>query len=996
MAARLPEIIVKEFVKGLNLRASDEDLANNVFTKIENWFQDEWGRLISFPGNQPFALTGASISGKIIAAKPFYHSTIGPQIVMITDLPRIYVTVISTGATTDETPAGLQLGADGVATMEQIANKLFIATGSGPVRLWTGTTPLSGTAGLTTPANAPVLTAGATLVDLANSPVVPSIRSDMTVIRQDDNHIYLTPVTSATNPAARAMYRYNKDEDDWTLLDAVPVDYIENRPYRIAGNSDSTALFHLSAINSGATGLGLIAINEYDLATENWLPNAAATTLPVNDNTRGNQTREINVGRWSDIHIPTWTNDIFVTVANTDTVGTTAGRVAVSIIQLRKVSDGVYDEIARSAMLAETAPGNGHGATWAGWNNLGNPGQAAAHASEDLNSTVTTTKITSTDVPSIVYVTITSDAGGPNPLDQTRFYSWNLQGGNSTSLETIPARVGHDADLYYMRGSSEAKIRLTSTGAPASADGALDQNRFFNTTTEVWEGIPAAATPTIWHVGAATVTGGNDFDFAVYSFYRNLTGTSTVFKKVTMTNVASDNANVSYDYTYAFQNNTTESANAPTATITTQRGRAINMTFDIDTTVGTQTLYRVLYRTQGYTPGGTAPAQFNSMLITTGPDVYRVEDNVTTAFTDPPYLDSELGDPKVIESTTPPPENASLIAIISGRMILAGFPNDAGAATNTAQVAYSNADDYETFNPAAVISLDRDADDTGITAIVAMSDNFGAIFKNNALFSLSGDPSKVNSFRRVTDKIGCVAHRTAVMCEKYVYFLSKYGVYYYDTSFVRPTSVDIDFEFTRMTDAQRKQCAGVYYNSKYFLAVSPRENATVTNNRVYEYDFKLKTWSNSAEFTRPVDTWIPLQGESLDLLIGSKSGSSSDLQTWAGNNHASAVTSILETGYMDGGTPSQDRQWRRVWVKLKMPVGASATVGWSVDDGARSGTLANTLTGTGIQEDYLRQLPREAMGKDCRITITATGIGQKELESIVLQVREYNRKRGKA
>src|SRR3990167_28628 len=213
--AELTPFSIRNFTKGLNRRADQQDIGMDLFRDIRNMNQDEWGKLVSLAGN--VASAGNTLVGEILEMEVFYPSATeqAPHLIVMTDGNSPILTTGTIGAHGDEgriyrvtldlttfteIATGITFSSDPIfpcrnrlVTMTQKDNKLYIATGYGPIRIWNGTTFIS-EAGLNAPLLAPTVTAANVAV---NDPFVVNTsftnvvaQSHFAVIKGHENELY--------------------------------------------------------------------------------------------------------------------------------------------------------------------------------------------------------------------------------------------------------------------------------------------------------------------------------------------------------------------------------------------------------------------------------------------------------------------------------------------------------------------------------------------------------------------------------------------------------------------------------------------------------------------------------------------------------------------------------------------------------------------------------------------------------------------------------------
>jgi hypothetical protein len=111
------------------------------------------------------------------------------------------------------------------------------------------------------------------------------------------------------------------------------------------------------------------------------------------------------------------------------------------------------------------------------------------------------------------------------------------------------------------------------------------------------------------------------------------------------------------------------------------------------------------------------------------------------------------------------------------------------------------------------------------------------------------------TIRRISDQVGCVAHRTMQSGPNGTYFLSEdRGVYLTNGTKLEPIS-DIITPTIDAIDGQRTQAAGAYFNGHYYLSVAGQGSGA--NDTTLDWDTTLNSWWRHSFGSNQFATWHP-------------------------------------------------------------------------------------------------------------------------------------------
>ena len=861
-----------------------------------------------------------------------------------------------------------------LVTMTQKDNKLYIATGYGPIRIWNGTTFIS-EAGLNAPLLAPTVTAANVAV---NDPFVVNTsftnvvaQSHFAVIKGHENELYC----ASAGIGMTEFVMYDRATGGRTSLGALPAIAPANR-YWLVGHNDGATITYV---------IFNVPTNEFNFYryTRTSSTQGTWTTTPVLL-TAVNTARELNAVLYNPTSktivsaiVPRLNdNSIFITMQNEYS---TINASAYDLFVVSQNSDYAQQNIVIFGYGLYTPTGQNYRGL-----------------------------VTATDRSGDTKLYLVYNEGNNVQLNT---FDWSTSVVVNPVPQTITGyQLTADDVLLHVGGSNESRIRLIKGGVG------------FTLAHSLWKDITSPSVGT-WssnggtysanRMSAPIVAPGGKFsgnegqeDFAVYGRLGTTADLVKNFFVMQPVSTVSETVMRKYKYGYTYANDSTESALSPESVeIEVVSGRPIRMDF----TIGPQaaTLYRRLYRTDDYYGVGSAPPVSKQLMADRSNPVvgnrFQVNDNVSTWFiddSDGPQqasvrpTQSELNPAASLTSTSPPPHNASIISDSGNRLFLAGFPLNSAVPTNPSMIAFSTEEDYETFDPVGGINNRDRSDGDSITAMVPLDQDSLAIYKVNSIHVKHGDPTYPGAFRRVSDTIGCIAPRSAASAGRIHCFLSKLGVYDFDGSTARAMSEPINLDCERnLTDVQKMIAAGAFYDNKYHLAIVDPTISTTKNSIIYVWDFPLQAWS--ARNVAEARLFADVRGTIKRLLFApyNEGATAGRIMRWNSGQYLSAVACRVETGFFDMGNAYLDKIWRRLWFHLNIPVGLVVTVSWSVDDGRAIGNL-DPITGTGRKEPYLIQCTRAMMGKNLKFVINYNGIGMFEMYGIDGQAIVLPRRRG--
>lgn len=154
--------------------------------------------------------------------------------------------------------------------------------------------------------------------------------------------------------------------------------------------------------------------------------------------------------------------------------------------------------------------------------------------------------------------------------------------------------------------------------------------------------------------------------------------------------------------------------------------------------------------------------------------------------------------------------------------------------------------------------------------------------------------------RRLSDTIGCVAHRTIADSPLGTFFLSAdRGVYLTNGSKLTPISDQLQPTFDAIQD--KSGSAGIYYNGHYYLSIDTTGNGV--NDTLLDYDTVLGSWWKHTTGFAQMVAWTG---------TGSLSGAG-QLGLYGANTVTGSIQQLFVPGlYTNNGSPIT-WQWQGAW-----------------------------------------------------------------------------------
>jgi len=289
----------------------------------------------------------------------------------------------------------------------------------------------------------------------------------------------------------------------------------------------------------------------------------------------------------------------------------------------------------------------------------------------------------------------------------------------------------------------------------------------------------------------------------------------------------------------------------------------------------------------------------------------------------------------------------------SGTGDIATFPTgiDKLAVTSTRVLGAKSTDDVLYISALGKYNDWTTADDAGEIQMYTETGEFGSgltyyndhpiYFKKHAMFEIYGTGPNTFNAQMISDRIGCVAHRSIKEVQGYLFWLGEEGIYMYGGGttpqlisypFVEGTIDTIDW--TNVADA----CAGTD-GDRYYLCLPVGSNT----RQIITYDVKMQSWhlEDTSNFVQFVEFNGDLYGMGSDGQIKKMIGSAGETIThyWVSKRFSNR--------------PSDKQSVRNIYVRLTLPTGSALKCAVKTNEGAFV-DVKTFSTSTDIQNQQIR------------------------------------------
>ena len=235
--------------------------------------------------------------------------------------------------------------------------------------------------------------------------------------------------------------------------------------------------------------------------------------------------------------------------------------------------------------------------------------------------------------------------------------------------------------------------------------------------------------------------------------------------------------------------------------------------------------------------------------------------------------------------------------------------------------ALSKAEDWTTLNDAGEIVVDDGYGD--ITGLVPSNGRL-IIFKEDSMYELYGTGPRNFELQPVSETIGCTSHHTAVMVDGILYFLSKRGVYRYD-SVGTPTkdfSLPIQHIASDLSSWDYQSLAETD-GTNYYLAV-PYGDTKARPNIILVYNTIYETW-NIHEFPAKEEVRALCYHEE-KMYIGFDDGTVGAYLDFMDEDDNDPIEYDWISKPLSRTSLSAENNWYKAWVVVDVPFGSTMEV----------------------------------------------------------------------
>ena len=222
-----------------------------------------------------------------------------------------------------------------------------------------------------------------------------------------------------------------------------------------------------------------------------------------------------------------------------------------------------------------------------------------------------------------------------------------------------------------------------------------------------------------------------------------------------------------------------------------------------------------------------------------------------------------------------------------------------GVTTSPSRVYWSGLADPTDWDPANLAGAgfeDFDPNDGQAITGLGRVGPYVIVFKPRKTWVLIDSSTGQN--RRLSENIGCVAHRSIASGPEGTYFLSEdRGVYLTDGTHLTPISDKIQPTLDLVSPALRSQAAATYFDAHYYLSVSMGGS---TNDTVFDFDAKL---SDGAK----LPSWWKHTFGSNQFAIWHPSAGNAQLYS------AKATSAVVDQCFVPGVTTDNGTPFTWVW-----------------------------------------------------------------------------------
>ena len=180
-----------------------------------------------------------------------------------------------------------------------------------------------------------------------------------------------------------------------------------------------------------------------------------------------------------------------------------------------------------------------------------------------------------------------------------------------------------------------------------------------------------------------------------------------------------------------------------------------------------------------------------------------------------------------------------------------------GVSATPSRVFWSALADPTNWDPASLTGAgfaDFDPNDGQVITAIGKVGPYILVAKPRKLWVIADTATA--TIRRITDQVGCVAHRTMQSGPEGTYFLSEdRGVYLTNGTKLEPISDIISPTIDAIDGARGSACAA-YFNGHYYLSVAG--TGSLPNDTTLDYDTTLTSWWRHSFGSNQFAVWHPV------------------------------------------------------------------------------------------------------------------------------------------
>lgn len=259
------------------------------------------------------------------------------------------------------------------------------------------------------------------------------------------------------------------------------------------------------------------------------------------------------------------------------------------------------------------------------------------------------------------------------------------------------------------------------------------------------------------------------------------------------------------------------------------------------------------------------------------------------------------------------------------RAYLAGFTT----AADTSTIKGSEIDDVETYPAANVLKLDP-RNGQPITG-VGLLPQYIVWFKERSIYLHTGGYDAQTSIIKVSDGIGCVAHRTIAYDGKGgLIFLAHDGVYHLQGTQLTRLSEKVQSIIEGMAWNQIAKACATFFDGKYRLSIP---NAGSTENDielVWDSRFGALT-KNTGKMLASVYSFYKLSGLQ-ELMLGSTTNSKVFKAFDTDADDGAAIDAFVETKVFTIDNPERRRKLKKIFGLTEKSGNWNLMIGYKLDD----------------------------------------------------------------